>query len=278
MYLVTGANGQLGTELRKLLRNSAVYIDRDELDISSETAVKDFFKNNQFDYIINCAAYTAVDKAEDEPLQADAVNHLGAKWLAKYGKSIMHISTDYVFDGAHSRPYLESDQPNPVSSYGKSKLAGELAVINSAETGIILRTAWLYSAHGNNFLKTILSLGKERKSLNVVSDQVGTPTFAGDLAKAIVQILPQIQKNKKSVYHFTNEGVCSWYDFAHAIMEIADLSCKISPIESKNYPAKATRPFYSVLNKEKIKNDFKLAIPHWRDALIEVLKEMKEVE
>ena len=278
MYLVTGAAGQLGMELRVLLKDSAIYVDRNELDISSETDVKRFLQQNSFDCIINCAAFTAVDKAEDEPVLADAVNHLGARWLAKYGKCIVHISTDYVFDGTHSRPYLEEDLTHPVSAYGQSKLKGEQAVLQEAETAVIVRTAWLYSVHGNNFLKTMLRLGKERDFLNVVSDQVGTPTFAGDLAKAIVRILPKVKAGKKNIYHFTNEGVCSWYDFAHAIMKIAGLSCKVHPIESKNYPTKATRPFYSVLNKEKIKSDFKLDIPHWRDALIEVLNDMKEVE
>lgn len=278
MYLVTGAAGQLGTELRVLLKDSAIYVDRNELDISSETDVRRFLQKNSFDCIINCAAYTAVDKAEDEPLLADAINHLGAKWLAKYGRCIIHISTDYVFDGTHSKPYLEDDLTHPVSVYGQSKLEGEQAVLKNAEIAVIIRTAWLYSAHGNNFLKTMLRLGRERDHLNVVSDQVGTPTFAGDLAKAIVRILPKVVAGKKNIYHFTNEGVCSWYDFAHAIMKIAGLSCKVHPIESKNYPTKATRPFYSVLNKEKIKSDFKLEIPHWRDALIEVLNDMKEVE
>ena len=278
MYLVTGAGGQLGMELRVLLKDSAIYVDRNELDISSETDVRRFLQQNSFDCIINCAAYTAVDKAEDEPVLADAVNHLGAKWLAKYGRTIIHISTDYVFDGAHSKPYLEDDPTYPVSVYGQSKLRGEQAVLNNAETAVIIRTAWLYSAHGSNFLKTMLRLGRERDHLNVVSDQVATPTFAGDLAKAIVRILPKVKAGKKNIYHFTNEGVCSWYDFAHAIMKIAGLSCKVHPIESKNYPTKATRPFYSVLNKEKIKSDFKLEIPHWRDALIEVLNDMKEVE
>ena len=254
MYLVTGAAGQLGTELRVLLKDSAIYVDRNELDISSETDVRRFLQKNSFDCIINCAAYTAVDKAEDEPLLADAINHLGAKWLAKYGRCIIHISTDYVFDGTHSKPYLEDDLTHPVSVYGQSKLEGEQAVLKNAEIAVIIRTAWLYSAHGNNFLKTMLRLGRERDHLNVVSDQVGTPTFAGDLAKAIVRILPKVVAGKKNIYHFTNEGVCSWYDFAHAIMKIAGLSCKVHPIESKNYPTKATRPFYSVLNKEKIKN------------------------
>lgn len=276
-YLVTGAGGQLGMELRALLKDSAVYVDREDLTFT-EKDVKQFLERNSFDCIINCAAYTAVDKAEDEPFLADAVNHLGAKWLAKYGKCIIHISTDYVFDGTHSKPYLESDLTHPVSVYGRSKFDGEQAVLKSAETAVIIRTAWLYSAHGNNFLKTMLCLGKEHNHLNVVSDQIGSPTFAGDLAKVIVKILPIMQTGKKDIYHFSNEGVCSWYDFAHAIMKIAGLSCRINPIESKNYPTKATRPFYSVLNKEKIKSDFKPEIRHWRDALVEVLNDMKDAE
>ena len=277
MYLVTGAKGQLGTELRTLLGDAAVYVDRDELDISSERAVKDFLANKQFKCIINCAAFTAVDKAEDEPFLADAVNHYGAKWLAKYGKCIIHISTDYVFDGTNSVPYNEDSSTRPVSAYGRTKLAGEQAILKNAETAVIIRTAWLYSAQGSNFLKTMLRLGKERNSINVVSDQIGTPTYAGDLAEAIVTILPQVQKGKKGIYHFTNEGVCSWYDFAHAIMQLSGLSCTVNPIESKDYPTKAARPFYSVLNKGKIKQDFCLEIPHWRDALFKVLKDMKEV-
>lgn len=278
MYLVTGANGQLGTELRKLLKESAIYVDRNELDITSEMAVSNFFKHNRFECIINCAAYTAVDKAEDEPLQADAVNHLGAKWLAKYAQSLIHISTDYVFDGAHFTPYLEDDLTHPVSVYGRSKLAGEQAVLSNAKTAIIIRTAWLYSTHGSNFLKTMLRLGKERNAINVVANQIGTPTFAGDLAQAIVNILPKVQKGQKGIYHYTNEGVCSWYDFAHAIMQLSDLSCKVNPIDSKEYPTKANRPFYSVLSKEKIKHDFDLYIPHWRDALAATLTDIKGIK
>lgn len=277
MYLVTGARGQLGTELQALLKDSAIYVDRHELDITSEIAVRNFFDKHHFDCVINCAAYTAVDKAEDEPSEAEAVNHLGARWLAKYGKCIIHISTDYVFDGKHSTPYFENDRTDPVSVYGQSKLRGELAVMEHAETAVILRTAWLYSAYGNNFLKTMLRLGKERDAVNVVSDQIGSPTFAGDLAQGIVNILPFIQKGEKDIYHFANEGVCSWYDFAHAIMELAGLSCRVNPIESRSYPTKAVRPFYSVLSKEKIKRDFNLDIPHWRDSLAGILKDLKEI-
>lgn len=277
MFLVTGANGQLGSELRKLLGEKAIYVDRTELDISDEMAVKTFLAQNNFECIVNCAAYTAVDKAEDDRQQADAVNRLGPSWLAKYGKRILHISTDYVFDGTSFRPYGEDDKPVPVSVYGKTKLSGEQAVLNFAETAIIIRTAWLYSVSGNNFLKTMLGLGKECDTVNVVSDQIGTPTSAGDLAQAIVRILPAMQSGKKSIYHFSNEGVCSWYDFAHAIMQISGLPCRVNPVESKDYPTKATRPFYSVLSKEKIKRDFNLEIPHWRDALTRVIKDRKDI-
>ena len=272
MWLVTGANGQLGSELKSLLGTSAVYVDRAELDISDELAVKNFLEKNRFDGIVNCAAYTAVDKAEDEPAEADRINHLGPKWLAKYGKCIIHISTDYVFDGTAHIPYSENDRPNPVSAYGRTKLAGEKAVLEQAETAIIIRTAWLYSLHGSNFVKTMLKLGRTRDSLNVVCDQIGSPTSAADLAKVIMEILPQINQKKKEVYHFTNEGVCSWYDFAVAIMEMAELPCKVLPIESRDYLTRAKRPFYSVLNKKKIKSDFGLKIRYWRDALSEVVQ------
>lgn len=276
MWLVTGADGQLGTELKRLLGDNAVYVDRAELDISDEDAVRRFLETRSFRGVINCAAYTAVDKAEDELEAAELANHLGAKWLAKYGKCIIHISTDYVFDGVHHVPYVEDDLTNPVSVYGKTKLAGEQAVMAHAETAVIIRTAWVYCAHGNNFVKTMLRLGKERQSLNVVCDQIGSPTYAGDLAAAIVAILPQMQSGQKTVYHYTNEGVCSWYDFAVAIMEMAGLSCKVNPIGSDGYPTKAKRPYYSVLNKAKIRRDFNVKIRHWREALAYVLKQMGE--
>lgn len=276
MWLVTGADGQLGTELKRLLGDDAVYVDRAELDISDENAVKRFFEIRSFRGVINCAAYTAVDKAEDEPEAAELANHLGAKWLAKYGKCIIHISTDYVFDGIHHIPYVEDDMTNPVSVYGKTKLEGEQAVMTDADTAVVIRTAWVYCAHGNNFVKTMLRLGKERQSLNVVYDQIGSPTFAGDLAAAIVAILPQIRSGQKAVYHYTNEGVCSWYDFAVAIMEMAGLSCEVNPIGSDGYPTKAKRPYYSVLNKAKIRRDFNVKIRHWREALADVLKQMGE--
>lgn len=274
MLLVTGANGQLGNELKIVLGEKAVYIDIDELDITDEVAVKQFFDQNTFDMVINCAAYTAVDKAEDEPEKADKINREGVLNLSKYGKNIIHISTDYVFDGKNYKPYTEDDKTNPKSIYGKTKLAGEKAVFENTETAIIIRTAWLYSQFGNNFVKTMQRIGTERGEINVIFDQIGTPTYAGDLAKAITEIIPQIKVGTKTVYHFTNEGVCSWYDFAWEIMKLSAIICKVNPIEGKDYPAKAPRPFYSVLNKRKIKDDFNIEIPHWQNGLARCLEKM----
>ena len=218
-------------------------------------------------FVVNCAAYTTVDKAEDDAEAAEKVNTLGPMLLARYGRRIVHISTDYVFDGTSCRPYTEKDSPNPVSVYGKTKLAGEKAVLDEAECAVIIRTAWLYSSFGKNFVKTMRRLGAERESLGVVFDQAGTPTYAADLAAAIVSMLPQIRPGMKEVYHFSNEGVTSWYDFAVAIMEESHLACAVRPIESSAYPTRAVRPAYSVLNKAKIRQDFGLTIPHWRDGL-----------
>jgi len=273
MFLVTGCNGQLGTALQSLLKDKAAYIDRDELDLTDEIAVKAYFEKHSFDFIINCAAYTAVDKAEGDIETAHKVNALAPLYLAKYGKNIIHISTDYVFDGTNHRPYTEEDTPNPLSVYGKTKRDGELNVLNNAATAIIIRTAWLYSPHGSNFVKTMRKLGAERETLNVVFDQTGTPTNAYDLAEAIVAILPQIKKDEKEIYHFTDEGVCSWYDFAYEIMKQSKLSCKVFPIESKDYPTPAPRPNYSVLNKNKIKKRFNINIPHWTGGLEKCLKQ-----
>lgn len=270
--LITGANGQLGTELKKLIPD-AIFTDVAELDITNLDTVKNFVSNNHIEIIINCAAYTAVDKAEDDVELAKKINEYGPRNLALSGAKIIHISTDYVFDGKNYQPYLPEDSANPVSVYGKTKRAGELAVLDNAEVAIVIRTAWLYSAYGNNFVKTMRRLGSERESLNVVVDQVGTPTFAGDLAQAIVDILPQINATNKGIYHYTNEGVCSWYDFATEIMNLSGLHCKVNPIPSSAYPTKATRPFYSVLSKEKIKNVFNIEIPHWKESLVKCLKQ-----
>ena len=270
--LVTGANGQLGRELQNLLPN-AIFADRSTLDITNLDAVKNFVTNNHIETIINCAAYTAVDQAEDDFELAKKINEDGSRNLALSGAKIIHISTDYVFDGRHYKPYLPQDEVNPISVYGRTKQAGELAVLENAKIAIIIRTAWLYSAHKNNFVKTMRSLGAERESLNVVDDQIGSPTFAGDLAQAIVEILPQINETNTGIYHYTNEGVCSWYDFAIEIMSLSRLDCKINPIPSLAYPTKATRPFYSVLDKTNIKETFNIKIPHWKESLAKCLKQ-----
>lgn len=272
MFLITGSRGQLGSELSKLLPQ-AIITDRETLDITNETAVKKFVDEHNIDLIINCAAYTDVDKAEDDIEPATKINVDGPRNLAKSGAKIIHISTDYVFDGAGHKPYEPEDRANPGSVYGKTKLAGEQAVLENAEEAVIIRTAWLYSPYGNNFVKTMRKLGMEKGSLNVVNDQIGTPTYAADLATAIVQIIPQINVSNKGVYHFTNEGVCSWYDFAYEVMALSGLQCKVNPIPSSAYPTKATRPFYSVLSKEKIKKTFNLEIPYWKESLEKCLKQ-----
>jgi len=274
MFLVVGANGQLGNELRLLLKDKAVYVDKDELDITDKDAVDAFVKNGAFEAIINCAAYTAVDKAESDEQLAELINVIGPKNLAMTGVPLIHVSTDYVFDGTNCKPYVETDIPNPQTVYGRTKLAGEKAVFDNADTAIVIRTAWLYSTFGNNFVKTMRKLGAERDCLNVVFDQVGTPTYAGDLAKVIVEILPQMKSGMKEVYHFSNEGVCSWYDFALAVMAQSDLDCNVLPIESREYPTPAKRPHYSVLNKAKIKRDFGVKINNWAVSLAECVEKM----
>lgn len=272
MLLITGANGQLGRELAARIPD-AVLTDSEVLDITDENAVMDFVKKNNIDVIVNCAAYTAVDKAEDEADVARRVNVDGPKNLAKTGAKIIHISTDYVFDGTAHQPYAVDANTSPVSVYGKTKRAGELAVLENASCAIVIRTAWLYSAHGNNFVKTMRRLGAEKDVINVVADQIGTPTFAGDLADAIVQIIPQIKPENSGVYHFTNEGVCSWFDFATEIMEMSGLGCVVNPIKSHQYPTRATRPFYSVLDKDKIKDTFGIKIQHWKKGVEKCLKQ-----
>ena len=270
MLLITGCNGQLGTELRTLFPQ-ALAVDVADLDITDAQVVRTFVKENNVDTIINGAAYTAVDKAEDEPEKCRKINVDGVRNLALSGAKVVHISTDYVFDGKECRPYVEKDTPNPISVYGKTKLDGEKALLGTAESCVIIRTAWLYSPYGGNFVKTMRRLGAERENLSVVFDQIGTPTLAADLAAMIVTLLPQIKDGTKEIYHYSNEGVCSWYDFAREIMKLSGLKCKVSPIESSQYPTKATRPFYSVLNKAKIKT-FGIEIPHWQESLEKCLK------
>lgn len=270
--LITGAKGQLGQELSKLLKG-AVLTDREELDITDFETVQKFVRDNGIDTIINCAAYTNVDGAEDDELKAYQLNVTGPENLAKTGCTILHISTDYVFDGKNYKPYEPTDETKPISVYGKTKLKGEEAVLKNAKTAVIIRTAWLYSPYGKNFVKTMRRLGEEKSEISVVADQIGTPTYAADLAEAIAKILPQIKEKQKTVYHYTNEGVCSWYDFAVEIMSLSKLKCNVLPIPSSAYPTKAARPLYSVLSKEKIKQDFKLKIPHWKEGLKRCLKQ-----
>jgi dTDP-4-dehydrorhamnose reductase len=273
--LVTGANGQLGSELKEL---SAAYpynfffTDRETLDITNEEAIKHFVTEHNISAIINCAAYTAVDKAQSDEEGANTINHLAVKYLASIAKEknikFIHISTDYVFDGTNHKPYSEDDAASPQSVYGATKLAGEQAMISiNPANSIIIRTSWVYSTFGANFVKTMIRLGRERDSLGVIFDQVGTPTYARDLARMILDILPKIQNHNVEIYHYSNEGVASWYDFAKEIMQVAKIDCHVNPIETKEYPTPAQRPHFSLLNKSKIKNDFGIMVPYWKESL-----------
>lgn len=275
MYLVTGANGQLGTELSKVLPKDTIYTDERELDITNKDAVFTFVDKYKPSAIVNCAAYTNVDAAEDNPNLAKIINVDGPRNLAQTKLNLVHISTDYVFDGMGHQPYKPWDTPNPLSVYGKTKLDGERTTIRNGKNVVIIRTAWLYSPYGNNFVKTMRRLGAGREYVNVVYDQVGTPTYAADLATAIVQILPQINKDTHGIYHFTNAGVCSWYDFARKVMEFSGLGCRVNPIHTFQYPTRARRPAYSVLDKDKIMRTFNIEIRHWEDALKECIEYMK---
>lgn len=275
--LVTGANGQLGNSLRLLADRytgfNFLFTDVDTLDITDPAAVKAIVKDNQVNYVINCAAYTAVDKAEDDEALCRRINTYAVGVLGEAareaGARMIHVSTDYVFSGTSYRPYKETDDTRPVSAYGRTKLAGEEALQEVCPDAVIIRTAWLYSEFGNNFVKTVLRLGKERDELRFVFDQVGSPTYAGDLAAAILSVVAAGEKDAfvPGIYHFSNEGVCSWYDFTVKILEIAGIDCRVFPIETKDYPTKAVRPPYSVLNKSKIKDTYSLAIPHWESSL-----------
>jgi len=280
--LITGSNGQLGSELVELSKNSSdsfFFTDVDKLDITDKEAIQSFCTSNSINFIINCAAYTAVDKAEEETdlaykINADAPQYL-AEVSAEKGIKFIHVSTDYVFDGTAYKPYTETDQVKPNSVYGESKLKGEQNIIKADPSAIIIRTSWLYSSFGNNFVKTMIRLGSERDSLGVIFDQVGTPTYARDLASAILKIIEKantdLSKFISGIYHFSNEGVCSWYDFAIAIHQLKGIECNVSPIETKQYPTPASRPHYSVLNKSKIKENFSIVIPHWMTSLKECL-------
>lgn len=275
--LVTGANGQLGNSIRVRAGQYAGYdflfTDVDTLDICDCEAVGTFVTENKVGYILNCAAYTAVDKAEDNEelcarINRDAVRNLGEAARA-VGAKVIHVSTDYVFDGTNHMPYVETDATCPASVYGRTKLAGEQALLEACPDSAVIRTAWLYSEYGNNFVKTMLRLGSEREELRVIFDQVGTPTYAGDLADAMLSVMEQAEQGQfvPGIYHFSNEGVCSWYDFTVKILQIAGLGSRVVPIESKEYPARAHRPHFSVLNKGKIKCTYGITIPHWEESL-----------
>jgi len=276
--LITGSNGQLGSEF-KIIENrypafNLFFTDIDELDITNLEQVNHFIKQNNINDIVNCAAYTNVDKAETESELAHKINAIGPDILAKSAKAnncrLVHISTDYVFDGSKNVPYKENDKIAPIGVYGQTKLEGEQNIINSNTESIIIRTSWLYSSFGNNFVKTMLKYGLIKDELNVINDQVGTPTYAQDLALSILEILKtkETLNLNGNIYHYSNLGVSSWYDFAYHIIQISKTDCNVNAIETKDYPSDAVRPSYSVLNKQKIIHDFGIKIPYWRDSLI----------
>lgn len=275
--LITGSNGQLGSEIRQLSNSypqfQFIFTDVAELDITDEKAVEDFIKINQINAIVNCAAYTAVDKAESDTLLAAKINETGPKNLAlaaaKANAKMIQISTDYVFNGFSYIPLKEIDAIDPIGVYGQTKVDGENAVLHSGADAIVIRTSWLYSSFGNNFVKTIRKYGSERGQLKVVFDQVGTPTYARDLAKACLDILAsnEVISAKGNIYHYSNEGAISWFDFAHAIVELSGIQCDIEPVDSSQFQTVARRPNYSVLDKSKIKSDFKIDIPYWKSSL-----------
>ena len=277
--LITGCNGQLGNEMQLLAKENAQYTyfftDVEELDITDENAVDEFVSKNEIDCIVNCAAYTAVDKAEENETFCNVLNNVAPGYLAKAvgqrGGCMVQVSTDYVFDGTNHTPYTEDEPTCPNSVYGRTKLAGEQSVMAACKNAMVIRTAWLYSTFGNNFVKTMIRLGKEKQELGVIFDQVGTPTYARDLA---VAIFAAINKGVvPGIYHFSNEGVISWYDFTKAIHRIAGInSCKVRPLHTSEYPTPAARPHYSVLDKTKIKATYGIEIPYWEESLKECIE------
>lgn len=272
--LVTGSDGQLGSELRRLLGDRAIYAGRRQLDLTDAGAVEAFMRDHSFSFVVNCAAYTAVDRAEDEKLACAASNIDIPQNLARLADEldyrIIHISTDYVFDGTSCRPYTEADKPSPVSVYGATKRKGETALLGLAPSSMIIRTGWLYSSFGHNFAKTILGKIREGQPLRVVCDQTGTPTYAADLAGFIVRVIDSHWT--PGIFNYSDEGVASWYDFAVAIAEEAGIEARITPVPTSEYPTAATRPQYSVLDKSKVKAAYGISIPHWRSSLRKCLK------
>ena len=280
--LVTGANGQLGNEMQRAAKNSSnhyIFTDVAQLDITDREAVLKTVKDNGIQVIVNCAAYTNVDKAEDDRDTADLINNQAVGNLAIAAKeadaTLIHISTDYVFKGDRCTPCREDWETDPLGVYGITKLAGEKSIERTGCRHIIIRTAWLYSPFGKNFVKTMQKLTAEKDSLKVVFDQVGTPTYAGDLADAIARIIETGQLGKQGIYHFSNEGVCSWYDFAREICELSGNTCNIQPCHSDEFPSKVKRPHFSVLDKTKIKDTFGIEVPYWKDSLKKCIRELK---
>ena len=279
MFLITGANGQLGLCLKDLLgQNGAIYTDAADLDITDSAALEAFAEKHLFEAIINCAAYTNVDKAEDEPELARQINALGPANLARLSARLqiplVHVSTDYVFDGRAHTPLREDDSVRPLGVYGQTKREGEEAVLQLAHTAAVVRTAWLYSPYGKNFVKTMLNLGREREEIRVVADQIGTPTYAPHLAQAILQLLPRLVKGHKELYHFTDEGVASWYDLAYYAVRQAGLKARVLAIATHEYPTKAVRPAFSVLDKSRIKKAFGIVPDHWTKGVDECLEKL----
>lgn len=283
--LITGAHGQLGSSLRRVFSTDpdldVTYTDYDTLDITNREGVRRFFDDNKFDLMVNCAAYTAVDKAETDEILAAALNTVAVGNIAEAAAAnrtkVIHISTDYVFSGQGFRPYEENDEPYPQGIYGRTKLEGEALLTSLCQDSMIIRTAWLYSEYGKNFVKTMLSLSETHPELRVVADQIGSPTYAGDLAGAIHHII-RYDAWRPGVYHYTDEGVASWFDFSKAIFELAGRKVKVNPVATSEYPTAAQRPLYSVLSKAKIKRTFNLEIPYWRDSLAKCLANMKETD
>lgn len=280
--LVTGANGQVGRELKALSQgtdgNRWIFAGREQLDLEVRGAVEAFFKAHQFDLCINCAAYTAVDRAESEPARAERINHHAvvelAEACARQGSALIHFSSDYVYHNTLNRPIREDDPTQPQGVYARTKLAGDLAAVRINPLTLVLRTSWVYSSFGHNFVKTMLRLGREKGEVRVVSDQIGSPTNARDLAAVahLVANTLDARPYPTGIFHYSNEGVCSWFDFARAVFDLSGLACTVVPISSAEFPTPASRPFYSVLDKSKFKATFALPIPYWRDSLWDCLQ------